>query len=73
MRLTEVPITTPTYAKNIHTGMQELVYPTGYVAHLYTAPADQIAFAPGQREPSWRSRTAAVAACQLMPFANMDG
>ncbi|MFM0335941.1 hypothetical protein [Paraburkholderia fungorum] len=29
IRLTEVPINTPTYAKNIHTGMQELVYPSG--------------------------------------------
>ncbi|MGA9916488.1 MAG: hypothetical protein WBR17_28530 [Paraburkholderia sp.] len=29
VRLTEVPITTPIFAKNIHTGAQELVYPPG--------------------------------------------
>jgi hypothetical protein len=28
VRLVEVPITTPTYAKNIHTGEMELVYPS---------------------------------------------
>lgn len=29
VRLVEVPFDTPVYAKNIHTGMQELVYPRG--------------------------------------------
>ncbi|MFL9907378.1 hypothetical protein [Paraburkholderia sp. RL17-337-BIB-A] len=38
IRLTEVPITEATFAKNIHTGEQELVYPPGMTPVYTTLP-----------------------------------